>query len=113
MSRTIQRAELFEEDFARQFAWFAREASATIAWRFHDDLGITLRRLAGRPDQGRVRHFRDSRLHGLRSCAVDRPFGKILIFYRSTDDMLFAVRLMHGARNLPRRLLETPGSESV
>ncbi len=113
MSRAIQRAELFEEDFARQFAWYAREANATIAWRFHAELGITLRRLSNRPDLGRIRHFRDPRLHKLRSCAVDKPFGKLLIFYRTTEDTLYAVRLMHGARDLPRRLLETPGSESV
>ncbi len=113
MSRTIQRTELFEEDFVRQFGWYAREARATIAWRFHTELGITLRRLSNRPDLGRIRHFRDPRLHGLRSCAVDKPFGKLLIFYRASDDAIHAIRLMHGARDLSRRLLEIPGSESA
>lgn len=113
MSRGLQRAEFFERDFARQFAWYAREAGSTIAWRFHTGLGATLRRLASLPDLGRIRHFRDPRLAGLRSCPVDKPFGKLLIFYRATDDTLYAVRLIHGARDLPRRLLDIPGSVSV
>jgi toxin ParE1/3/4 len=72
-----------------------------------------LHRLTHRPDLGRIRRFRDPRLHGLRSCPVDKPFGKLLIFYRATDDTLYAVRLIHGARDLPRRLLEVPGSETA
>lgn len=113
MSRDIQRGPLFEEDFVRHFAWYAREAGARIAWRFHDELGLTLHRLANLPDVGRIRCFRDPRLHGIRSCAVNKPFDKLPIFYRATEDTHFAVRLMHGARDLPRRLLETPGSESL
>jgi hypothetical protein len=47
-------------------------------------------------------------LKGLRSIPVARPFQQILIFYRSTETMLQAVRLMDGARDLPRRLAEPP-----
>jgi len=32
-----------------------------------------------------------------------------LIFYRHDGERLFAERLMHGARDLPRRLVEPPG----
>jgi len=45
-------------------------------------------------------------LRGLRSFPVGSPFENVLIFYRATDEALDAVRLMHGARNLPRRLQE-------
>jgi toxin ParE1/3/4 len=45
----------------------------------------------------------------LHSFRVEPPFNVHLIFYRVVDDALFAERLMHGARDLPRRLLEPPG----
>jgi hypothetical protein len=37
---------------------------------------------------------------------VEKPFQKILIFYRHDATELSAERLMHGARDLPRRLSE-------
>jgi plasmid stabilization system protein ParE len=39
---------------------------------------------------------------------MERTFENLLIFYRAEDEVLDAVRLMHGARNLPRRLTEPP-----
>ena len=113
MSRIVQRADFFEEDFARQFGWYAREASETIAWRFQAALHATLHRIADRPDTGRIRQFHNPRLQGVRSTPLNRPFGKLLLFYRATDETLHAVRLIHGARDLPRRLLEPPGSASL
>jgi len=37
---------------------------------------------------------------------VTRQFGWYVDFYRSTEQALQAWRLMHGARDLPRRLIE-------
>jgi plasmid stabilization system protein ParE len=71
-------------------------------------LDNSLAQLSIRPDLGRPRHFRHPKLLGLRSFPVERPFDKILIFYRENDEALEAVRLMHGARNLARRLREPP-----
>jgi hypothetical protein len=34
-----------------------------------------------------------------------------LIFYRFDDQRLFAERIIHGSRDLPRRLLESPLEE--
>ena len=48
-------------------------------------------------------------LQGLRSFRVEPPFDKLLVFYRSTEQALQAWRLMHGTRDLPRRLVEPPG----
>ncbi len=45
-------------------------------------------------------------LRELRSFRVNPPFGRFLLFYRVTNDTLEAWRLMHGARDLPRRLVE-------
>jgi plasmid stabilization system protein ParE len=108
MSRVIQRAEFFKLDFARQFAWYAREAGPDVARRFQVALDQTLNQIGSRPDLGRLRHFRNPRLQGVRSLPVERPFNKMLVFYRVGGDVLHAVRLMHGARDLPLRLAEPP-----
>jgi plasmid stabilization system protein ParE len=55
---------------------------------------------------GRLRRFRNPVLAGLRSWPVARPFGSYLIFYRDLPDCIELFRLIHGARNLPRRLTE-------
>jgi plasmid stabilization system protein ParE len=65
-----------------------------------------LSKLSRQPDLGRVRHFRNPPLHGLRSLQVDPPFNRLLIFYRHSKIEIVAERLMHGARDLPRRLTE-------
>jgi plasmid stabilization system protein ParE len=39
---------------------------------------------------------------------VQNPYHRHLIFYRFDDKKLFAERILHGARDLPRRLLQPP-----
>ncbi len=109
MRLAIQRASFFIADFEIQFAWYFEKAGAEIAWRFQSALDDSLRKLSERPDLGRIRHFRSPKLRGLRSYRVERPFKKLLIFYRVEGDCLQAVRLMHGSRDLTRRLSESPG----
>jgi plasmid stabilization system protein ParE len=41
--------------------------------------------------------------------SVRRPFHRHLIFYRYDAEMVYILRVMHGARNLGRRLREPPG----
>ncbi len=110
MSLAIEKAEFFERDFAQQFAWYVKKAGENVAWRFQAALDLSLKKVTQQPDLGRIRHFRNPRLHGLRSFCLERPFNKFLIFYRFGENVLQAVRLLHGARDLPRRLLEPPGS---
>lgn len=110
MSLAVERADFFNADYATQFEWYVQKAGDEVAWRFQTALNTTLQRLAECPELGRVRHFRDSRLRGLRLCQVDQPFHKLLIFYRLNGDRLEAVRLMHSARDLGRRLVEPPNS---
>jgi len=73
-----------------QALWYVREAGDEVA-----------------------RRFRDPKLRALRSFAVEQPFQRFLIFYREDGATLQAVRLMDGARDLPRRLVEPPGSGTV
>jgi plasmid stabilization system protein ParE len=106
MSRAIQKAPDFTADFESVFARYVDQAGVEVAWRFQMALDNSLVKLSIRPDLGRPRHFRHPKLRGLRSYPVEHPFEKLLIFYRANDEAVDAVRLMHGARNLPRRLHE-------
>src|ERR1035438_10263883 len=106
MNLAIEKSPLFHEDVTGQFEWYFDEAGVELAWRFFSAVDATLVKLAIQSDLGRIRHFRNPLLHNLRSYRVEPPFGKILIFYRLTNGKLIAERLMHGARDLPRRLVE-------
>ena len=108
MSRAIQMALDFTADFENLFGWYVDKAGEEVAWRFQEALDASLVRISVRPDLGRPRHFRHPKLQGLRSFLVEHPFEKILIFYRANEERLDAIRLMHGTRNLPRRLIEPP-----
>ncbi len=112
MNLQVARASHFTADFEKQFAWYVERAGPDLAWRFQVALDRSLARISNQPDLGRLRHFRHARLQGLRSFQVERPFQKLLIFYRVEGDTLQVVRLMHGARDLPRRLAHPPGSST-
>lgn len=109
MTLALQKGALFQQDFARQAGWYLCHANDEIAQGYLDCLNETLRQLAIHPAVGRVRRYRHPELRGLRSFRVNRPFQKHLIFYRHDQTTLHAIRVIHGARDLPRRLLEPPG----
>jgi plasmid stabilization system protein ParE len=109
MKLEIQKAPDFIGDFDRQFRWYALEAEWAVAMRFLTAMNDTLDLLAFQPSLGRVRRFRDERLRGLRSFRVNSPFNKHLLFYRYNATTLVVERSVHGARDLPRRLLQPPG----
>jgi plasmid stabilization system protein ParE len=106
MISRIEATEAAREDLAAQSDWYHDKAGRDIAERYLDSVQQTLRMLQKQPDLGRVRKFRDSRLHGLRSSVVQGAFRVHLIFYRIEGDALVVFRVMHGMRDLPRRLLE-------
>ena len=108
MRLKLQQGEVFREDFALRARWYVREAGGAVALRYQKAVDATLELLCGQPGLGRKRRFRHPSLQGLQSFQVQRPFNRLLIFYRASDDVLHAVRLMHGARDLSRRLSEPP-----
>ena len=109
MSLPVLRRDTFAADVAERFQWYLVEAGEEVAQSFKDAVDETLDDLSLHPMLGRRRRFRDPRLADLRSFRVNPPFNKVLVFYRVTDTHLEAWRLMHGARDLSRRLLEAPG----
>lgn len=111
MTLTVAKADEFKFDFAKYFGWYVREAGEEIAWRFQSAMETTLSRVARLPDLGNRCRFRNPVLQELRSFRVEPPFHRVLIFYRVRGETLEAWRMMHGARNLSRRLLENPANE--
>ncbi|MGD0252904.1 MAG: type II toxin-antitoxin system RelE/ParE family toxin [Verrucomicrobiota bacterium] len=106
MKLSLHRAEEFNADFDQQHRWYLEQAGEELAERFVTAVENTLQFLPTQPDLGHRRKFRHPALVGIRSFRIEPPFQKILIFYRYTTSELSAERLMHGARDLPRRLAE-------
>lgn len=111
MSWRVDRKPDFKEDLGRQFEWYFRKAGEEVAWRFVLAVDQTLEELRLQPFLGRRRRFRNPRLAGLRSFRVEPPFSRFLIFYRADDGVVDAWRLMHGGRDLSRRLVEPSSSD--
>ncbi len=106
MSRAIRKSEQFIADFDLQYRWYFREAGEDLACRYLLAVDGTLQKLANFPDMGYLRHFPQPDLRGIRSFPVEQPFDRHLIFYRVTETEVEAWRIMHGARDLPARLLD-------
>ena len=112
MSLRIQRSEWFIGDLEHYAAWYDREAGWAIAERYLAAVAATLSWLAQSPTSGHGTSFDALELSGLRCQLVGKPFQKHLIFYRYDETTLSAERAVHGARDLPTRLLQPPGDET-
>ena len=108
MPVAIVKAPGFLSDAELQFEWYLDKAGEDIARRYLSALDETLRRLAHQPFLGRKCRFRSDALKALRCQVVARPFDTHLVFYRVEGESLQVVRVMHGARDLPRRLRQAP-----
>jgi toxin ParE1/3/4 len=108
MKLAAERSTWFDADVTNQFGWYLNEGGESLAWRFFEAVDLTLSKLCRQPDLGRIRHFRHPALQNLRSFGVAPPFNRFVIFYRATETSLQVLRLMHGARDLPQRLTESP-----
>lgn len=108
MRLALRRNPSFTADVLRQFGWYWDEAGENVVWRFEARVEETLLAIVRQPNLGRPRRFRSPQLQGLRSILIGRPFNQLVLFYRVGADGVEAWRLMHGARDLPRRLVESP-----
>jgi plasmid stabilization system protein ParE len=111
MNHSYRRNPFFTADVQKEFEWYWDEAGEEVAWRFEAAVERTLLAIARQPGLGQERRFRNPAFRGLSSFRVEPPFKKLLIFYRVERSGIEAWRLMHGARDLPRRLVETPVTE--
>jgi toxin ParE1/3/4 len=95
-----------EEDLTRQYRWYLDHAGMEVAERFLAAFDASMALLAVFPASGRRCRYAAPELTGMRWQAVRAPFVLHLVFYRAIGDELSNERVMHGARDLPRRLLE-------
>lgn len=110
MTLALHRSDEFNRDFDLQYRWYLEQAGEAVAERYLEAVLATLHLLATQPELGRRRKFRHPTLRGIRSFRLASPFGVHLLFYRHNSAEVCAERLMHGARDLPRRLVEPRGS---
>ena len=96
-----------EQDMTLQYRWYLENAGFDIAERHLLAVDETIRSVASRPDLGIRRHFQAPELANIRSIQIRRPFDRHLLFY-CEGGVLRVERIMHGARDLPNRLLEEP-----
>ncbi len=99
-----------EADLAHQCRWYLDNAGLEVAERYLAAFDARVRDLTAQPGLGRPRKFRAPELKGMRSIAVVAPFERHLVFYRAEETGPSIERVMHGARDLPRRLIEPPES---
>ncbi|MEW6306895.1 MAG: type II toxin-antitoxin system RelE/ParE family toxin [Verrucomicrobiota bacterium] len=97
-----------EADLTNQYRWYLLNANDEVAERFLAAFRLTVRELEAVPGLGRLRRFRSAELANLRSFPISRPYESFLIFYRFEADRVSAERVMHGSRDLERRLVEPP-----
>ena len=95
-----------EADLTHQYRWYLENASVEVAERFLTSFDATVETLAAHPGLGRATRFRSLELAGIRSFPIRRRFSVHIIFYRTSGDTLRVERVMHGARDLPKRLAE-------
>ena len=97
-----------EADLGLQYEWYLDKADEDIAERYLRSFQATLSRILVQPDLGTPRRFRSKRLRGIRSVQLVGAFRVHLLFYRVEAEAIVVFRVMHGMRDLPRRLLERP-----
>lgn len=108
----IDYAGWYDADVNLRAAWYAEKGGPRLAGRFVTALEETIRRLKANPNRGRRPFPKDPDLGELHSVLVERPFEKHILYYRFTPDTLILERLIHGARDLPRRLREAPDAQT-
>jgi len=108
MSLALHQSAYLLADLERQVDWYRDHATPEIAERYVNAVAATLKALAKTPGLGRPRFLDWPELAGLHSWPVQKPYHHHLIFYRHDGQTLFAERVLHGARDLPRRLRQPP-----
>ena len=111
MSLPVRRSDEAQLDLELQAEYYAQCAGLQLAFDFTRAVERSCTALGVTPSLGPIYKIRDPQLGTLRKWRVDEPFDKHLIFYRTDEDAIVVVRLIHGMRDLPRRLLEPPGAD--
>jgi plasmid stabilization system protein ParE len=106
----IARSPDFLDDVERQFEWYAVNANWEVAELYLVAVEAACRLVGQYPSLGPVGGFSHPRLRDWRFFVVFRPFQRHLLFYEVALERVIFRRALHGHRNLPKRLIESPGS---
>ena len=101
-SRALSVTPRADQDVLEIFVILAA-VSPAVAARFEAAVRSEYARPQAFAYLGRAREFRHRELRGLRSCQLT-GFPSWLIFYRVRQSTVEIVRVLHGARDLPRAL---------
>lgn len=88
-----------DTDLDVQAGYLGREASLEVALRFYDAADATFSFLAHNPEIGVLRESKNPAFAGIRVWRID-GFEKHLVFYRTVEDGVEIVRVLHGHRDL-------------
>lgn len=108
---TVQKTDDFIADVERQFDWYVTKAGWEVADHYLLSVQGACQLLARQPHLGPMGGFAHPRLREWRFFLVFRPFKSHILFYEILSGELVMRRAMHGRRDLPRRLLETPAQD--
>ncbi len=110
MMPPLVKSPRFLDDLDRIVEWYLEEADEEVARRFVNAVSLTLKTIQRNPSLGRLRFPKLEDLRTVRSRLVEPPFNRYIVFYQAQPEAIRSVRLIHGARDLPRRFQE-PASE--
>ena len=108
---SVRKADDFSAAVERQFDWYLTKAGWEVADRYLDAVEATCQLLAQHPNLGPRGGFTHPRLREWRFLLVSRPFNQHILFYELAGGDIAMRRAMRGQRDLPRRLLELPGTQ--
>lgn len=106
MSRRVLLDPTAVDDLREQSDYFA-ESSIDTAARFLRAANETFENLARMPGMGSRQQFHSKRLQGLRRWQV-QGFPAHLVFYRTHEEAVEILRVLHGARDIETILEDEP-----
>lgn len=107
----VRKADHFIADAELQYQWYAEHAGWDVAERYLAAIEGTCALIGRQPLLGPVAALSHPRLAAWRFFVVMRPFHRHVLFYEIAGGEVIMRRVLHGHRNLPRRLLQPPGAE--
>jgi toxin ParE1/3/4 len=99
MIRAIVQLPGARADLIGCYAYLGEAASIETADRFFAAVAKTLKLIARSPGIGAPHETNNPRLSGLRSSPISR-FKRYILFYRTFDDRIELVRVLHGAMDI-------------
>lgn len=88
-------------DILEQAEWYAAQSGRRLASRWEKAVTSAVSRVVSRPAAGAPCRFRPAELRDIRRMMI-AGFPKHLVFYRYDTDVVFILRVIHGARDLER-----------